>query len=101
MGLQPKTATVIREEHEEEIPIEDVHVGDTLLVRPGEKFPVDGEVVTGESYVDESMITGEPLPNLKKAGDTVVGATLNTNSVIRFNATKIGKDTVSRKLFDW
>lgn len=94
MGLQPKTATVIREGQEEEIPIEDVHVGDTILVRPGEKFPVDGEVVDGESYVDESMITGEPLPNLKRAGDTVVGATLNTNSVIRFNATKIGKDTV-------
>ena len=94
MGLQPKTATVIREGSAKEIPIEDVSLGDIILVRPGEKFPVDGEVIAGESYVDESMITGEPLPNLKKAGDTVVGATLNTNSVIQFRATKIGKDTV-------
>ncbi|GAK57627.1 putative cadmium-transporting P-type ATPase [Candidatus Vecturithrix granuli] len=94
MGLQPKTATVIREGHEKEIPIENVSIGDTILVRPGEKFPVDGEVIAGESYVDESMITGEPVPNLKKTGDTVVGATLNTNSVIQFKATKIGKDTV-------
>ena len=94
MGLQPKTATVIRNDQEQEIPIEDVNVGETIVVKPGEKFPVDGEVIKGESYVDESMITGEPIPNLKKAGDTVVGATLNTNSVIRFKATKIGKDTV-------
>ena len=94
MGLQPKTATVIRDGVEQELPIEVVQVGDDILVKPGEKFPVDGEVISGESYVDESMITGEPVPNLKKSGDTVVGATLNTNSVIRFRATKIGKDTV-------
>ena len=94
MGLQPKTATVVRNGQEMEIPIEDVHVGETIIVKPGEKFPVDGEVISGESYVDESMITGEPIPNLKKAGDTVVGATLNTNSVLTFKATKIGKDTV-------
>ncbi len=94
MGLQPKTATVIRDGQELEIPIEDVTIGETILVKPGEKFPVDGEVVKGESYVDESMISGEPIPNLKKPGDTVVGATLNTNSVITFQATKIGKDTV-------
>ena len=94
MGLQPKTATVIRDGRNLEIPIEDVTVGDTILVKPGEKFPVDGEVIAGESYVDESMITGEPVPNLKKPGDPVVGATLNTNSVITFRATKIGKDTV-------
>ncbi|MBD3306127.1 heavy metal translocating P-type ATPase, partial [candidate division KSB3 bacterium] len=94
MGLQPKTATVIRDGQEMEIPIEDVEIGETIVVKPGEKFPVDGEVVSGESYVDESMITGEPVPNLKTAGDSVVGATLNTNSVITFKATKIGKDTV-------
>ncbi len=94
MGLQPKTATVIRDGQEQEIPIEDVEVGEQILVKPGEKFPVDGEVVKGESYVDESMITGEPVPNLKKPGDSVVGATLNTNSVMTFKATKISKDTV-------
>jgi Cu+-exporting ATPase len=94
MGLQPKTATVMQDNRELEIPIEDVQVGDTILVKPGEKFPVDGEVIAGESYVDESMITGEPVPNLKQPGDTVVGATLNTNSVITFRATKIGKDTL-------
>jgi len=94
MGLQPKTATVIRDGQELDIPIEDVTVGETIIVKPGEKFPVDGEVIKGESYVDESMITGEPIPNRKKPGDTVVGATLNTNSVLTFKATKIGKDTV-------
>ena len=94
MGLQPKTATVIRDGQEMDIPIEDVMVGELIVVKPGEKLPVDGEVVKGESYVDESMITGEPIPNRKKPGDPVVGATLNTNSVITFKATKIGKDTV-------
>ncbi len=94
VGLQPKTATIICNGEEREIPIEDVHTGDEILVKPGEKFPVDGKVLVGESYVDESMITGEPIPKLKKAGETVVGATLNTNSVIRFTATKIGKDTM-------
>ena len=93
MGLQPKTATVMRGGVEQDIPIEAALVGDEIVVKPGQKFPVDGEVLSGESYVDESMITGEPVPNLKKAGDSVVGATLNTNSVIRFRATKIGKDT--------
>lgn len=94
MGLQPKTATVIRDGHETEIPIEDVQINDHLLVKPGEKIPVDGEVVDGESYVDESMITGEPLPPLKQKGDSVVGGTLNKNSVLTVEATKIGKDTV-------
>ena len=94
MGLQPKTATVIRNGEEQDLPIEDVQIGDDIVVKPGEKFPVDGEVLKGESYVDESMITGEPIPNLKKAGDAVVGATLNTNSVIHFKAVKIGKDTL-------
>ncbi|PID55878.1 copper-translocating P-type ATPase [candidate division KSB3 bacterium] len=94
MGLQPSTATVIRNGEERKLAIEDVRIGDELVVKPGEKFPVDGEVLTGESYVDESMITGEPVPNLKKKGDTVVGATLNTNSVIHFRASKIGTETV-------
>jgi len=75
-------------------PIEDLEIDDIVVVKPGEKIPVDGSVVDGESYVDESTITGEPIPVLKKNGDDVVGGTLNKNGVIRFRATKIGKDTV-------
>ncbi len=93
MGLRPKTATVIRDGLEIELAIEEVIVGDIILVRPGEKIPVDGKVVSGESYVDESMLTGEPLPVLKAMGSQVVGGTLNTNSVLKFEATRIGKDT--------
>ena len=94
IGLQPKTATVIRDSSELEIPIEDVQLEDRIVVKPGEKMPVDGEVIDGESYVDESMITGEPIPVLKQKGDSVVGGTLNKNSVITVRATKIGRDTV-------
>lgn len=94
MGLQPKTAAVVRDDREIEIPIEDVQVEDIVVVKPGEKIAVDGEVVDGESYVDESMITGEPIPVLRRKGDAVVGGTLNKNSVIKFRATKIGSDTV-------
>jgi Cu+-exporting ATPase len=94
MGLQPKTATVIRDDRDIEIPIEDVQIDDIVVVKPGEKIPIDGEVVDGESYVDESMITGEPIPVLKRKGDDVVGGALNKNSVIKFRATKIGSDTV-------
>ncbi len=94
MGLQPKTATVLRDNREMEIQIADVQIGDKIIVKPGEKIPVDGEVVEGESYVDESMITGEPLPTLKQKGDNVVGGTINKNSVITFRATKIGRDTI-------
>jgi P-type Cu+ transporter len=93
-GLRPKTATLIREGKEEEIPIEDVVVGDIVLVKPGSRVPVDGEVVAGESYVDESMITGEPIPPLKARGSRVVGGTLNTNSVLSVKATKVGRETV-------
>ncbi len=94
VGLRPKTAMVIREDREIEMPIEDVVVDDILLVKPGEKIPVDGEVIDGESYVDESMITGEPIPTLKKKDANVVGGTINKNSIIKFKAKKIGKDTV-------
>ena len=94
IGLRPKTATVIRDGREVEVPVEDVVVGDILLVRPGEKVPVDGAVVGGESSVDESMITGEPIPADKQEGDEVVGGTLNVNGVLRIRAEKIGKDTV-------
>ncbi len=94
MGLQPKTATVRRANREMEIHIADVQIGDKIIVKPGERIPVDGEVVEGESYVDESVITGESLPTLKHKGDNVVGGTINKNSVITFSATKIGRDTV-------
>lgn len=94
MGLQAKTARVERDGAEQDIPIAEVQVGDIVLVRPGEKIPVDGEVLDGTSRVDESMLTGEPLPVEKKAGDTVIGATLNTSGSFRFRATKVGHDTV-------
>ncbi|WP_332448708.1 heavy metal translocating P-type ATPase [Methanoculleus sp.] len=94
IGLRPRTATVIRDGREIEVPVEDVVVGEILLVRPGEKVPVDGVVVGGESSVDESMITGEPIPADKQEGDEVVGGTLNVNGVLRVRAEKIGKDTV-------
>lgn len=94
MGLQAKNATVIRNGKEIEIPIEEVVVGDIVIVKPGEKIPVDGEVISGQSYVDESMISGEPIPILKEKASKVIGATINKNSVINFRATKVGKDTV-------
>ncbi|BAP63359.1 heavy metal translocating P-type ATPase [Methanococcus maripaludis] len=94
MGLQVKTAKVIRNNEELEIPIENVIVGDILLIRPGEKIAVDGTVFEGDSYVDESMITGEPIPNPKKKGDLVIGGTINKNGILKITAEKIGKDTV-------
>ncbi|ABO34737.1 heavy metal translocating P-type ATPase [Methanococcus maripaludis C5] len=94
MGLQVKTAKVIRNDEELEIPIEDVIVGDIIFIRPGEKIAVDGTVFDGDSYVDESMITGEPIPNPKKKGDSVIGGTINKNGILKITAEKIGKDTV-------
>lgn len=94
MGLQAKTARVIREGRELEIPVGDVEIGDLILVRPGEKIPTDGIVKEGHSSVDESMITGESIPVDKGPGDTVIGATINKYGVFRFEATKVGKDTV-------
>ncbi len=93
IGLQPKTARVIRNGVEEDIPIEEVELGDIVMVRPGEKVPVDGKMTEGNSSVDESMLTGESLPVEKKAGDPVIGATLNKYGTFKFEATKIGKDT--------
>jgi Cu+-exporting ATPase len=93
-GLRAKTATIIREGKEDEIPVDDVIVGDIVVVKPGSKVPVDGEVTDGESYVDESMITGEPIPPFKTKGSRVVGGTLNTNSVLSVKATKVGRETV-------
>lgn len=94
LNLQAKVARVIRDEQVIEIPAEDVQRGDILLVRPGDKIPVDGEVTSGESYVDEAMITGEPIPVHKSSGDEVVGGTINKTGSFRFVATKIGRDTV-------
>jgi Cu+-exporting ATPase len=94
IGLQPKTARVIRNGNEVDIPVGDVNLGDIVLVRPGEKIPVDGILKEGYSSIDESMVTGESLPVEKKEGDTVIGATLNKTGTFRFEATKVGKDTV-------
>jgi Cu+-exporting ATPase len=94
IGLQAKTAIIIKEDMEKELPVEDVQVGDVVLVKPGERIPVDGIVLEGESYVDESMITGEPLPVLVKPSNNVVGGTINQNGVLKFEADKIGRDTV-------
>ena len=94
MGLQPKTATVIQDGTEIELPIEEVEEGDLILVKPGERIPVDGEIVSGRTSVDESMLTGESIPVEKSAGDKVIGASVNKNGSIRFKATKVGADTV-------
>ncbi|NLL05774.1 MAG: copper-translocating P-type ATPase [Clostridiaceae bacterium] len=93
MGLQARTARVIRNGVEEDILVEDVEVGDIIVVRPGEKIPVDGKITEGYSSIDESMLTGESLPVEKKAGDLVVGATINKFGTFKFEATKVGKDT--------
>jgi len=94
VGLQPKKATVLRDGSEVEVAVEEVEVGDLILVKPGEKIPVDGRVEEGQSYVDESMISGEPIPVLKNEGQNVVGGTINKNGVLKFRATKVGRDTV-------
>lgn len=93
MGLAPKTATVIEDGKEIERPIEDVEIGDIVMVRPGEKIPVDGIVLEGSTSIDESMLTGESMPVDKKAGDKVYAASINKNGMIRFKATKVGADT--------
>lgn len=93
MGLAPKTAKVVRGTEILDIPIESVQVDDVIVVRPGEKIPVDGVVIEGSTSIDESMLTGESMPVEKKVGDNVIGASVNKNGSIRFKATKIGKDT--------
>ncbi len=93
LGLQAKTARVVRDGKEVDIPVEDVQVGDVVIVRPGEKIPVDGTVMEGESSVDESMITGESMPVSKRSGDEVIGATINKSGSFKYKATKVGKDT--------
>ncbi|MBC7086375.1 MAG: heavy metal translocating P-type ATPase [Methanomethylovorans sp.] len=93
IGLQAKTARILVDNEEKEIPVENVNTGDIVIVRPGEKLPVDGVVVQGNSTVDESMITGESIPVEKAVGDTVIGATINKSGYLLFRATKIGADT--------
>jgi Cu+-exporting ATPase len=93
MGLRAKTARVFRAGLEVEVPVDDVRVGDVVLVKPGEKIPVDGVIIEGRSSVDESMLTGESLPVEKKPGDPVIGATLNKLGLLKFEATKVGKET--------
>lgn len=93
MALRPKNARIVRDGVEMEVPVEDVQIGDIVLVRPGEKIPVDGMVIKGRSSVDESMLTGESLPVEKGPGATVIGGTLNKLGMIKFEATRIGKDT--------
>ncbi|MEB3182364.1 MAG: heavy metal translocating P-type ATPase [Nostocaceae cyanobacterium] len=94
IGLQAKTARVIRNGREVDIPIEEVQIGDVILVRPGEKIPVDGEVIEGTSTIDESMVTGESVSVKKQPGDQVIGATINKTGSFKFQATRVGKDTV-------
>ena len=94
MGLQAKTARVIRAGKEIDLPIAEVIIGDLIVVRPGEKIPVDGEVIEGSSTVDESMVTGEAIPVKKQAGEEVIGATINKTGSFKFRASRVGKDTV-------
>jgi Cu+-exporting ATPase len=94
IGLQAKTARVLRDGQESDIPIEDVQINDIVLVRPGEKIPVDGEAIAGNSTVDESMVTGESIPIEKKVGDRVIGATMNKSGSLQIKASHIGKDSV-------
>jgi len=98
IALRPKTARVERDGHDVDIPVEEVRGGDVVLVRPGEKAPVDGIVVDGTSYVDESMLTGEPMPVEKKPGDAIIGGTLNQTGAFRFRATRVGADTVLQQI---
>jgi len=100
IGLQPRTARVVRDGKELDIPIEEVGLSETVRVRPGEKIPVDGVILDGHSNVDESMLTGEPLPVAKKTGDAVTGGTLNASGSCVFRATRIGEETVLARIIE-
>ncbi|MEE8330050.1 MAG: heavy metal translocating P-type ATPase [Thermodesulfovibrionia bacterium] len=100
IGLQPKTARIIRDGQELDIPVEEVEIGDIVLVRPGEKISVDGVVKEGYSSVDESMISGESMPVEKTAGDEVIGATINKTGSFKFEATKVGRDTMLSQIIN-
>src|SRR2546427_1605521 len=92
--MQPRTARLVRDGSEADVPVEEVVPGDVISVRPGEKVPVDGEVIDGHSTVDQSMVTGESIPATKQVGDTVIGATINQTGAFRFRATRVGEDTM-------
>lgn len=100
IGLQPKTARVIRDGQEMDIPISEVGLDETIRVRPGEKIPVDGKIIEGHSSVDESMLTGEPMPMEKRVGDEVVGGTLNKSGTFLFQAKRIGSDTALARIIE-
>lgn len=100
MGLQAKDAEVLRDGNFVKVPLDQVQVGDLIRVKPGEKIPVDGIITQGKTSLDESMVTGESMPVIKQVGDTVVGSTMNTNSVITFKATKVGNDTMLAQIVD-
>jgi Cu+-exporting ATPase len=93
MGLQPKTAIVIQDGQEKEVPVDEVQIGDTVVVKPGDKIPVDGTVTDGRTFIDESMITGESVPVEKKVGDTVFSGTINKTGSLKFQAEKVGLET--------
>ena len=100
LHLQAKDALVVRGKQEVRIPLADLKVGDVIIVKPGEKIPTDGEIVSGESYVDESLVTGESKPAHKQAGDAVIGASLNTTGAFRFKATKVGGETLLSQIVE-
>ncbi|MFB3052655.1 MAG: HAD-IC family P-type ATPase, partial [Dehalococcoidia bacterium] len=100
IGLLPKTARVVRDGTEQDIPVEQVQFGDIIVVRPGEKVPVDGEIIEGRSTLDESMVTGESMPVSKGEGDIVVGATVNQTGAFRIRATRVGKDTMLSQIIN-
>ncbi|MEY8001240.1 heavy metal translocating P-type ATPase [Clostridium sp. Mt-5] len=100
MGLAPKTAVIIRDNRETEISIDEVEVGDIVVVKPGEKMPVDGEVIEGSTSVDESMLTGESMPVEKNIGHKIIGASINKNGSIKYKATKVGKDTALAQIIE-
>ncbi|MDQ3864197.1 MAG: copper ion binding protein, partial [Actinomycetota bacterium] len=97
-GLRAKTALVVQEGEEIDVPVDEVEVGDVIVVRPGEKVPVDGVLVGGESAVDEAMISGEPMPVSKRAGDEIIGATINKTGTFRFQATRVGGETMLARI---
>ena len=98
MGLQPKTAVILKDGKETVIPAAELEIGDIVLVKPGERIPVDGVITEGRTSVDESMLTGESIPTEKNPGDSVVGASINKNGSIKFRVTKVGKDTALAKI---
>lgn len=101
MGLQPRTARVVKDGREEDILIADLQVGDKVSVRPGEQIPVDGVIVGGNTFIDESMISGEPIPVEKKQGDKVLAGTINQNGAFIMTAQKVGKIRCWHRLSAW